>query len=274
MPAVDPTGNLISKIFPNWLASRIVRYKFLILPFLFFKFCRSCPQAARKITRKRTKEELPPSMPLEPNFNPRYNPWEQRLCICPDGYFYKSIRAGTSDVVTDTNTQVTESGIKTEGGKEIDADIIITATGLKMQLAGGAALSVDGKPVDLTEKFVWKLMMLQNVPNAALVIGYTNASWTLGADAAALLVVRLLKYLQKNKMTIIAPKVGDKDNLKAQSMLNLNSTYVEKAKGSLPSAGDKAPWLPRSNYFFDIWRSAYGNLTRGLEFTSSSKKVS
>lgn len=273
-PAVDPTGNFIGRIFPSWIASRIVRYKFLVLPFLFFKFCRSYPDVARKILRKRTKEELSgTSMSVDPNFNPKYNPWEQRLCVCPDGDFFKSIRNGNADVVTGTISQVTDHSIKVEGGQEIDADIIITATGLKMQLAGGAKLSIDRKPVEMIDKFVWKSTMLSGVPNAAIIIGYTNASWTLGADTAAFLIVRILKYLQKNNLTSVAPKVGPKDNLKPQSMLNLNSTYVEKAKGVLPSAGDKGPWLPRASYFTDVWRAAYGNLTRGLEFTSSAKKV-
>jgi cation diffusion facilitator CzcD-associated flavoprotein CzcO len=276
LPAVDPTGHAMKKVLPSWLSSRLVRYKFLILPFLFFKFCRAFPQAARKAIRKRTIKDLPPSMPHDPNFNPRYNPWEQRLCICPDGDFFESIRQGKSDVVTDTITQVTETGIKTAGGKTLDADIIVTATGLKMQLAGGATLSIDGKTVNPADKFLWKSTLMQDVPNLAIVIGYTNASWTLGADTAAFLVCRLLKYLEKNKMSSVAPKISENENLKGQSMLNLNSTYIEKAKGKLPKAGNKGPWLPRSNYLTDVWRAAYGNLTKGLEFTSSvspSKKV-
>ncbi|TVY84703.1 FAD-containing monooxygenase EthA [Lachnellula suecica] len=273
LPSVDPTGHALKKILPPWLSSRIVRYKFLIIPFLFFKWCRAFPQAARKVIGKRTKDVLPKGMPLDPNFNPSYNPWEQRLCVCPDADFFDSLKSGKSDIVTDTIEQVTETGIKTKGGKVIDADIIITATGLKMQLAGGAAISINEKPVDLSSKMVWKSTLLQDIPNVAIIIGYTNASWTLGADTAAFLVCRLLKYLQKNKLSSVAPKLSDKEGVKEQSMLNLNSTYIEKAKGTLPRAGDRGPWLPRSNYFTDMWRVAYGNLTKGLEFTSSPKKV-
>ncbi|TVY93281.1 FAD-containing monooxygenase [Lachnellula willkommii] len=276
-PSVDPIGSFIRKIFPSWLASRLVRYKFLVLPFLFSQFCSAFPEAARRTLHKRMQAELPSSMSIDPDFNPRYYPWQQRLCVCPDGDFYESIRNGSSDVVTDTIKRVTNIGIETTGGKVIDADIIITATGLKMLLAGGATLARDGTPLSLPSTFAWKSTMLSDVPNAALVIGYANASWTLGADAAAKLVTRLLKYMRKNNFSSAVPRVPDVD-MRKQQLLDLNSTYVERAKGDLPSAGDRKPWLPRRNYFVDFWGAAYGDLTAGLEFSSAaddaaSKKV-
>jgi cation diffusion facilitator CzcD-associated flavoprotein CzcO len=273
LPAVDPTGNWVRRWLPTWIAHTLVRWKFLILPFLFFKFCKAFPNAARKIIQGNTQKYLPPSIPHDPNFKPAYNPWEQRLCVCPDGDFFKALRNGNSDIVTDTIKTVTVSGIQTDSGKSIDADIIITATGLKMQLAGGARISVNRQPFDVSSKFMWKGMMLQDLPNAAFVIGYTNASWTLGADATAQAVCRLLKYLDSHKMESAVPRIPDGQKIKPTPVMNLSSTYVEKAKGQLPKAGNVAPWRPRANYLTDYWVSNYGDLTTGLEFGATLKKV-
>jgi cation diffusion facilitator CzcD-associated flavoprotein CzcO len=273
LPSVDPTGNWVRRWFPSWIARAIVRWKFLVLPFLFFKFCRAFPNAARKVIRGNTQKYLPPSIPHDPHFKPAYGPWEQRLCVCPDGDFFKALQKGNSDIVTDTIKTVTASGIQTESGKTIDTDIIVTATGLKMQLAGGARMSIDGKPLEMSTKFLWKGIMLQDMPNAAFVIGYTNASWTLGADATAQVVCRLLKHMDSHKVLSAVPRLPDGQKIKPTPILNLNSTYIEKAKGQLPKAGDVAPWQPRSNYLTDFWTSKYGNLTKDLEFGTTSKKV-
>lgn len=273
LPAVDPLGDWMRKWLPTWMAQTFVRWKFLVLPFIFFKFCRTFPNAARRVLRLGTERLLPPSIPYDPNFKPSYGPWEQRLCVCPDGDFFKALQRQNCDVVTSNIKNVTATGIETEIGKSIDADIIITATGLKMQLAGGAKISIDGKPVDFSKKFVWKGVMLEGVPNACLVIGYTNASWTLGADTTAELVCRLIKYMDKNGQSSAVPMVPKGQNMKAQPLLNLSSTYIEKAKGSLPSAGDAYPWLPRDNYLKDYWVAQYGKLTSDLEFTNMTKKV-
>jgi len=273
LPAVDPTGNFMKKWLPAWMASTLVRWKFLILPFIFFKFCRAFPNAARKVIQANTKKHLPPSIPHDPNFKPAYNPWEQRLCVCPDGDFFKALQNGNADVVTDTIKSVTSSGIQTASGKFIDADIIVTATGLKMQLAGGARISSDGVPVDISTKFMWKGVMLQDMPNAAFVIGYTNASWTLGADATAQTVCRLMKHMDSINASSAVPRVPVGQKIKSTPVLNLNSTYIEKAKGMLPRAGDVAPWLPRANYLADYWVSNYGDVTKGMEFKTAMKKV-
>jgi cation diffusion facilitator CzcD-associated flavoprotein CzcO len=176
LPSVDPTGNFVRKFLPNWLAFKIVRWKFLIVPFAFFKFCRAFPNAARKILKFRTQQDLPKDVAHDPTFAPKYNPWEQRLCVCPDGDFFKALHKGNAEVVTDTIQTVTEDGILTSSGRKLDADVIVTATGLKMLLGGGSRISVDGKAVNLGDHFIWKGMMLQDIPNAAFVLGYTNAS--------------------------------------------------------------------------------------------------
>ena len=274
LPAVDPTGDFIRRWFPAWFAHTIVRWKFLVLPFIFFKFCRAFPNAARKVIQGNTKKQLGDcKIPVDPNFKPAYNPWEQRLCVCPDGDFFKALHRGNADMVTDTIKTVTANSIKTDSGKTIDADVIITATGLKMLLAGGSKINVDGKRIDVSEKFVWKGVMLQDVPNAAIVIGYTNASWTLGADATARLVCRLLKQMDKTKEGAVTATIDPDLKMNPSPMLNLNSTYIEKAKGDLPKSGDVAPWTPRSNYLTDYWVAGYGNLSNGLKYSKLLKKV-
>lgn len=216
---------------------------------------------------------MPKNIPHDPTFKPKYNPWEQRLCVCPDGDFWKALHKGNANVVTDHIETVTEHGITTQNGTKLDADIIVTATGLKMQLAGGARVTVDGKAIDFGEKFMWKGMMLQDLPNAAFVIGYTNASWTLGADATAQHITRMLNYMEKKGLTSATPRVAKGEKLAASPVLNLSSTYIEKAKGQLPKAGDSGPWKPRSSYLTDRWIASHGNLTTGMHFEGSLKKL-
>jgi cation diffusion facilitator CzcD-associated flavoprotein CzcO len=266
-PSVDPMGSFMHRWLPSWAASKLVRWKFLVLPFLFFKFCRRFPQAARGIIKSATEKELPPSVSHNPHFSPKYNPWEQRLCVCPDGDFYKALRGGKTSIVTDHIENVSEKTITTRDGTVLAPDTIITATGLKIQIAGGAQISVDRQPVRIGEKFLWKGLMLQDLPNLATVIGYTNASWTLGADATALAVCRLLKVMRSKGVSSATPRVPDESKLNVRPVLNLNSTYVERGKGEMPKAADKAPWLPRSTYFSDLWEAQHGNIEQGLQFS-------
>ena len=269
-PSVDEFGQFSGIFLPSAISHRLTRLKFLILNFLFIKFCGAYPLAAKNLIKKATVKELPQDTPHNPHFEPRYNPWEQRLCLSPDADFFKAMRAGKASVVTDTIETVTANGIKLASGKTLDADVIVTATGLKLKIAGGAHISVDNTPIKVGEKFLWKGVMLQDLPNAATVIGYTNASWTLGADATALLVCRLLKYLKGEGITSAVPRLEHPEKMKSVSALNLTSTYVVKGMKELPMAGDKAPWLPRKSYFTDLWEAKFGNLTDGLELEKVS----
>ncbi|KFY49722.1 hypothetical protein V495_00481 [Pseudogymnoascus sp. VKM F-4514 (FW-929)] len=271
LPRVDPIGKLLHMLLPKSLAYKLVRLQFLIIPFLFYQFCRVCPSIARFLLRKIAERQLPKNVPHDPNFNPTYNPWEQRLCVCPNGDFYEALRAGTSDVVTDKIKKVEETGIITESGKTLDADIIVTATGLKLQLAGGAKITVDSKSVIQSEKYIWNGQMIQDVPNAVIVIGYTNASWTLGSDSTAINVCRLLKHMDENSMAYATPRVPEGSNMVSRPMMDLSSTYVKKAKSTLPLAGNKGPWKPRVNYIIDRWTANYGSLTTDMEFTKANK---
>ena len=264
-PSVDTFGSIVSKLLPSWIAHRITRYKFLLQNFLFVSFCGRFPTAAKKLIKKATVKELPKEVPHNPHFEPRYNPWEQRLCLCPDGDFFQSMRSGKASVVTDKITSVVENGIQLASGRVLDADVIVTATGLKLKTAGGAQLSVDNVPVKVGEKFLWKGVMLQDTPNMATVIGYTNASWTLGADATALLVCRLLKYLKDKEFTSAIPRLEGSEGIRSVPALNLSSTYIVKGMKELPRTADKAPWAPRKTYFADLWDAKFGSITDGLQ---------
>ncbi|KAL9094569.1 MAG: hypothetical protein Q9165_003128 [Trypethelium subeluteriae] len=264
----NPGGDTwLSRILPRWLSSKINRVRFLVVPFLFYHFCRAFPQAARRVLRRVTTLQLPKTIPHDPHFEPTYNPWEQRLCVCPNGDFYRSLRSGRADIATGTIRSVTDSGVTLDSGAHIPADLIVTATGLKIQLAGGAGVAVDHAPLDLSSKILWKGVMLQDVPNLAFVIGYTNASWTLGADATALLVCRLMKAMRKRGWSSAVPRLQeDGEKMKRLPVLNLNSTYVLRAMDTMPKAGDHGQWKARDNYFTDLWNAKFGDIETGLEF--------
>ena len=269
-PAIDLFSQWASWLLPRSIAYRITRLKVLIRSFLFLKFCVYYPLAARNLMKKATLKQLPSNVPHDPHFSPRYNPWEQRFCLCPEGDFFAAIRAGKASVVTDTITTVAETGIQLTSGTTLDADIIVTATGLKIKFAGGVHISVDNVPINANDKFLWKNAMLQDVPNLATVIGYTNASWTLGADATALLVCRLLKSMKAEGKTSAVPRLEDTEGMKTLPMLNLSSTYVVRGAKDMPRTGDKAPWRPRGSYFSDLWGAMYGDIREGLEFEKVS----
>jgi len=269
-PKADAVGDFIKRWLPLWLAHEVIRLRFSLLGLFFFNFCKAYPEAAKRALKKRTSALLPPNVEYSPHFEPKYNPWDQRMCLCPDGDFYTSLHAGKAGVATGVVETMTSDKIILESGQEIEADIIVTATGLKLRVGGGAKISVDGEPYEVGKHFVWRGVMLQNLPNAALVLGYTNASWTLGADAAALHICRLLNSMDIKGQTSVVPFIEDPDSVKPMQAMNLKSTYLIRAKGTMPMAGDKAPWTARRNYFIDTWQSRRSNLVDGLKFFSVS----
>lgn len=253
LPQAGGLSHWARKLLPaNW-AYKFIRMQFLILPFLFFKFCKTFPVAARKQLEKGARKLLPKGYPMDPDFKPSYNPWDQRLCVSPDGDFYQCLREGKSAIVTANIETVTEKSIiLRDSDKVLHPDIIVTATGLKLIVAGGAKVSVDGQEVEAGKRHLWKGVMLEDVPNAAFSFGYTNASWTLGADASAVFVTRLLNKMDAEDITQAVPHVDQDAPLTDQGLFNLNSTYVKKAEGNFPKAGHRAPWLPRSHYLRDL----------------------
>ncbi|KAH5044729.1 hypothetical protein HBI75_022790 [Parastagonospora nodorum] len=263
--SVSPLTSAMRFVSPA-LAYKVNRVRFLIFGYLLFYFSRAFPSTARKLIRGITTKELPASVSHDPHFNPKYNPWEQRLCVTPNGEFYRAIREGKGGILTGTIKTVTKNSIVLEDGQELHADIIVTATGLKLKVAGGIELSVDGEKFDISSKYMWKGMMLHDLPNASLVLGYTNASWTLGADATAQTICRLLNEMEKKGAGAVVPRVANADEMKALPVLDLNSTYIKKGEGILPKTGDSGPWKPRSNYFNDIREAKWGSIHNGLEY--------
>lgn len=266
---VMPLPNAVAKFpawLPRWAKFSISYLRYLILPFIFYKFCIIFPNQAKKYIRKVTSDQLPQTISHDPHFNPSYNPWQQRLCMSPDGDFFEALRSGKGDVVTGKIQSVEAHGIRMESGEQIDADIIVTATGLKLSVIGGAKIILDGKEVKVSDKFLWRGIMLQDIPNMAYVVGYTNASWTLGADCTALVVCRLMKEMERRGVRSVRSDVKGYDNMPVTSLLNLNSSYITKNGHVLPKTADVGPWKARVNYFRDYYFAKFGSLSTGLVY--------
>lgn len=263
LPTADPLSTLYHRFLPSSWAFKLDRLRFISFSYYFFYFCRWFPNLARRSLAKETQRQLPPSLKLDPHFVPTYNPWDQRMCLCPDGDFYEALRSRKASVATGRIDTVTEKGIRLESGETLEADIICTATGLRLQMAGGMSFFIDGQKLHVPDKFMWKGVMLQDLPNAAFVMGYTNASWTLGADATAQLLTRLMNYMRSNGHKVAIPRLPNPEAMKPLPMLNLNSTYIHNAKDIMPKAGSEGQWRPRSNYFRDIMVAKRGISRRG-----------
>lgn len=266
------TASWLSTLLPTTWNRKLQRLRWLYVSRFFFLFCQAFPNFSRWLLGKGVTRQLPANVPFDPHFKPRYNPWDQRLCVCPDGDFFKSLHTGRAAVKTDTIRTVTDSGIELHSGEYLDADIIVTATGLRLQLAGGTSLTVDGNPVPVSQKYIWHGMMMQDLPNAAFLLGYVNASWTLGADATSLFTCRLLKEMGERGVKAAVPRVSaaDAEVMQPRRLLSLNSTYVVKAERELPKSADRGPWKPRGSYFEDI-EFAKGGSLEGLAFLGEKK---
>ena len=270
LPTADRVNDWLRATLPSSLAHNLIRLRILVFTYLFFYYCQFFPNHAKGILRKATEKELPPNIPVDPHFIPRYNPWEQRMCVTPNGDFFAALRSGKASIATGHIDAVTSDGIRLKSGQFIPADIVITATGLKVQMCGNASLSIDGSKINIGDKYLWRGSMLQDVPNLAFFMGYTNASWTLGSDATARLFMRILKQMEQRGQTSVRPNIAESEasSMKPAEMLNLNSSYIQaavKAK-QFPINADTAPWKPRRNYFVDSWFASFGNISKGLRF--------
>lgn len=256
------------RFLPESFARRFVRWIFILQGYLLFVFCRTFPRLARRVLRSEAKRHLPKGFAMDPHFEPRYEPWDQRMCLCPDGDFFRSFGTGRAAVVTGQIKSVVEDGIELESGEKLEADIIVTATGLRLSFCGKIALSVDKEPVELANHFLWRTCMINEVPNLAVMVGYVNASWTLGSDTSARLFTRLIRMMEENKYTSARARISNEERRNWCSPLGLQSTYVRKALADIPKAGTTGPWRPRNNYFQDRWASERADLRDGLYFES------
>ncbi|MFY9241849.1 MAG: NAD(P)/FAD-dependent oxidoreductase [Polaribacter sp.] len=249
LPNKDKIAKFIKKVLPSKIAHTLVRAKNILADMLFYNLCRKYPKTMKKFILKGIKKELA-DFPIEPHFSPNYRPWEQRFCLVPDGDFFKAINKGKATVVTDTIDTFIENGILLKSGKILEADIIISATGLKLLPFGGAKISLNNQPFDITKQFIYKGLMLSELPNFFVFAGYTNASWTLKSDLTSEYISRVLKYLDKNNFKSVHSKVIEK-NLGELPLINLDSGYIHRAKDILPKQGDKFPWRLYQNYILD-----------------------
>jgi cyclohexanone monooxygenase len=206
--------------------------------------------------------QLGPGFDVDTHFTPRYKPWDQRVCLVPDGDLFREIRDGRASVVTDTIERFTEDGILLASGKALPADIVVMATGLKLNMLGDIALTVDGQRRLPAESMAYKGMMLNDVPNMVLAFGYTNASWTLKADLTAEYVCRLLRYMDRHRHRIAVPRSDPA--LQAVPFLSFTSGYVQRAAGVLPRQGDRRPWRVYQNYIMDMLTIRHGRIADGV----------
>jgi monooxygenase len=265
LPGKDPLAQALRKRLPAKLAYPIVRWKNVLLSTLLFQFSRRRPAAARRLIRRLTEKQLPAGFDLDTHFNPPYNPWDQRLCLVPDGDLFRTLRRGTASIATGKIARFTANGIALESGEHLDADVIVTATGLNLLPMGGMSLSLDGTPVDLSSTVSYKGMMISGVPNFSMVIGYTNASWTLKADLVSRYVCRLLAHLDEHgyaSATPVAPPEGADE-----PFLDLASGYVQRSLADLPKQGSRKPWKLHQNYIRDVQLMRRGPLDdEGMTF--------
>jgi monooxygenase len=261
VPEQDLISRNLRRFLPEMAVYRIARTRNILLQRAVYRLSLSKPRAMRRLLLAAARRQLGPEVDMR-HFQPNYNPWEERMCAVPKGDLFKVIREGKASVVTDHIDTVTETGIRLKSGDHLDADVLITATGLDLQLFGGARLEVDGREVHVADTLMYKGLMLEGVPNMALVFGYTNASWTLKADIACEFVCRLLNHMRDVGAQMVTPV--DDDGCETElNFLNLRSGYVQRANDRLPRQGSRIPWQNLDDYLRDLPALRYGNLEDG-----------
>jgi monooxygenase len=270
LPAEDPIANLVRRHLPARRAYSVVRWKNVLMQLLVFQLSRRRPHVMKALIRKGLEHRLPPGYDIDTHFKPPYNPWDQRMCLVPDGDLFEAICDGRASVVTDQIETFTERGLKQASGAELEADLIVTATGLNLIPLGGMAVSVDGREVELPRTMAYKGMMLAGVPNLAIALGYTNASWTLKCDLTCEYVCRLLNHMDEHGFRQATPENRD-PSVTEVPFIDFTSGYILRAIDKFPKQGSKAPWRLYQNYARDIVTLRYGALEDGaMVFSNAS----
>jgi cation diffusion facilitator CzcD-associated flavoprotein CzcO len=262
LPGEDPIAKRLRKYLPPRVVYPVVRWKNILLQMFTFNLSRKRPETVKRIIRRETAKALPPGYDVDKHFKPNYNPWDQRMCLVPDGDLFKAISSGRADIATDTIKTFDEGGIELDSGERLDADVVVTATGLDLLFLGGIRLVVDGEEPDVTDTFVYKAMMLDGIPNFAFTVGYTNASWTLKVDLAAEFACRLMRHMDAGGYDVCVPRLTD-PTVTETPLLDFNSGYVQRALSRLPKQGSKEPWMLKQNYPLDLRMLRYGGLEDG-----------
>jgi monooxygenase len=262
-PAVDRVARWLDRRLPSKVAYDMARWKNVLLGMAFFNFSRRYPARAKKLVVNEVRKHLGPDFDVVTHFTPRYGVWDQRVCLAPDGDIFKAMKEGRVDVVTDHIETFTETGLKLQSGTELDADLIVTATGLKLLLLGDVQLTVDGDRVDVGKTMNYRGTMLSDVPNLAIALGYTNASWTLKCDLVCEFVCRLLNHMQEQGYDKCVARVKER-SAEEEPLLDFSSGYVQRSIALLPKQGKKAPWKLYQNYLLDLLGLRYGGIEDGV----------
>jgi cation diffusion facilitator CzcD-associated flavoprotein CzcO len=266
-PDQDVIADALRRWLPAKTACAIARWKNVLAGMYFYRLCKRNPERAKTMIFDGVRAELGQGYDVATHFTPRYNPWDQRLCLAPNGDFFQSIRAGQTTVVTDDIATFTETGLELGSGRKLEADLVITATGLNLQVLGGAQLDVDGQPADPATTLSYKGVLFSDIPNLASVFGYTNASWTLKADLISSYVCRLLNHMEKRGYSRCTPRNKD-PNLERRPPVDFSSGYFQRAMDKLPRQGSRKPWRIYQNYILDLMALRYASLDDGvLEFS-------
>lgn len=271
LPNIDPIAVQLIKWLPPRGADFVNRWKNILLTVAQYQLARRFPRSMRKALMAWAKHQLPARYDVDKHFGPKYNPWDERVCLAPNGDLFKAIRDGNADVATDTIDHFTKTGIKLSSGMELAADIIVTATGLNMRLFGGTQLTCNGQAVDIAKSMTYKAMMLSDVPNMAFTLGYINASWTLKADLVSEYVCRLLNYMDTHGYdTAVAPHPGR--DVEELPFTDFAPGYFQRAMNQLPKSGSRGPWKAKQNYLFDVHQIRRGKIDDGLHFTTKAPR--
>ncbi|MCH9815520.1 MAG: NAD(P)/FAD-dependent oxidoreductase [Actinomycetia bacterium] len=263
-PSKDSISDFLRDKLPERRAHGLARWKNILTTTAFYRFCRRFPDQARKLLLAGVRQELPDGYDVEKNFNPTYQPWDERLCLVPDGDLFQSLTSGKADVVTDHIERVTGTGIQLRSGASLPADIVITATGLKIRVGGGIEVSVDGQLLDIGDVLVYRGVMLSGVPNLGWCVGYTNASWTLRTDISTRFFCRLINRMDVAGYAQATPTPpADVD---PQPLIDLTSGYLQRAKDELPKQGSRAPWYLRQDYVLDSASLKFAKLDKDMAF--------
>jgi cation diffusion facilitator CzcD-associated flavoprotein CzcO len=265
VPERDKFADFVRDNLPEKPAHAIARWKNVLVGMAFFNACRRFPERAQRFLTKQVKDQLGPA--FDPtHFTPRYAPWDQRMCFVPDADFFAAMKAGKASIVTDVIETFTERGLRLASGTELEADVVVTATGFKVQLLGGAAITIDGAAPSMRDVVVYKGMMFSGIPNFAIAVGYTNASWTLKAELTSRWVCRVLNHMDAHRYVKVVPRV-DARAAEKMPLLDFSSGYVQRAAAGLPQQGTKAPWRLYQNYVLDLFTLRAGKIEDpALEF--------
>ncbi|MEA2494157.1 MAG: monooxygenase, partial [Thermoleophilaceae bacterium] len=259
LPGKDPIARVLRKVLPPRVVYPIVRWKNVLIAMAFFQLSRRRPRFIKGLIREGVKRRLPKGFDVDTHFRPRYNPWDQRVCLVPDDDLFEVLSDGSASIVTDRIQSFTESGLELESGEQIEADVVVTATGLNLQAVGGMDLTVDHRKVELSETVGYKGMMLSGVPNLALALGYTNASWTLKCDLCSAYVCRLISHMDAHGYDTAMPIEPD-PSLPREPFIDFNSGYVVRSIHKFPKQGPRAPWRLYQNYPRDIFMLRRGEI--------------